>query len=567
MKIRRLEISRFRGIRELTWDVTGSFVCLIGPGDSTKTTVLDAIEFAIAPHWSVHFDDSDFYNADVEQPISITVTIGELPDELKSDAKYGLSVRAWAPDGTIHDEPDEGDELVLSVRLLVDRSLDPAWAVINDRDPEGRTIGWRDREKFGCVRLGAYLDRHFAWGRGSILSRITDEADSISEVLADVNRVARQQLSDARDEKLRRLQEVADEVRRIGADFGVAPTSGYRPHLDLQAVSIGVGAVSLHDGEVPLRRAGTGSRRLLAAAMQRRSSRSGGITLIDEVEYGLEPHRVRNLLRVLRSTGEDSHGHVIATTHAPTTLQELRAEELHVVRSVNGVTTIVQVPVALQPNVQKATEAFLARKVIVCEGKTELGLMRGLDNYWTHEGDRFGLTGVALADGRGSEAPSIAHGFLELGYQVALLGDSDRLLDPTPEVLERAGGAVFQWAEGLALEQRLVIDLPWVGVSDLVRLAMREWGVEGVRDAVGSRLDGFEGSLDEDPTVWPGGISEDELRTAIGAAAKDHRSGWFKRVDLAEEVAAIVIEHFHQVEDRDLGRKLLAVREWAHRGA
>ena len=60
MKIRRLGISRFRGIRQLVWEPRGPFVCLLGPGDSTKTTILDAIELVLAPRWSVQFDDSDF---------------------------------------------------------------------------------------------------------------------------------------------------------------------------------------------------------------------------------------------------------------------------------------------------------------------------------------------------------------------------------------------------------------------------------------------------------------------------------------------------------------------------
>lgn len=89
MKIKYIKIERFRGIRELEWRVGGDFVCLVGPGDSTKTTILDAVEFALSPRWNIPFDDSDFYDADTIAPIVITVTVGELPEEFKSDAKYG----------------------------------------------------------------------------------------------------------------------------------------------------------------------------------------------------------------------------------------------------------------------------------------------------------------------------------------------------------------------------------------------------------------------------------------------------------------------------------------------
>ncbi|MBM4164525.1 MAG: ATP-binding protein [Lentisphaerae bacterium] len=77
MKIRHIRIERFRGIRELEWRVGGAFVCLVGPGDSTKTTNFDAFEFALSALWNILFDDSDFYDADTGAPIVITVTVGK----------------------------------------------------------------------------------------------------------------------------------------------------------------------------------------------------------------------------------------------------------------------------------------------------------------------------------------------------------------------------------------------------------------------------------------------------------------------------------------------------------
>lgn len=154
MKVRQLEISCFRGIKKLTWNLGSDFVCLIGPGDSTKTTILDAIELALSPRWNLTFYDTDFHNALTQEPISIIVTIGELPEEFKSDAKYGYAVRGWTKTGELHDEPEDDDELVLSIRLLVDSSLEPSWSVINERNPEGLRIGAKDRERLGCLRLG-----------------------------------------------------------------------------------------------------------------------------------------------------------------------------------------------------------------------------------------------------------------------------------------------------------------------------------------------------------------------------------------------------------------------------
>ena len=568
MRIRRLEIERFRGIKKLQWNIDGNFICLIGPGDSTKTTILDAIESVLSPRWNLAFDDTDFYEAQTVEPILIIATVGDLPDEIKNEAKYGYMARGWSTDGELHDEPGVDDEVVISIELRVDPSLEPTWTVCNNRNLDGKKISARDREKLGCARLGDFLDRHFSWGRGSILARFSDEWESPSAILAGVGRAAKAALSDVDQEALKPLSKTAEKACLVGAEFGVAASSCYRPHLDMQAISVGIGGMCLHDGEVPLRRAGLGTRRLLAVAMQREVAKADGLTLIDEVENGLEPHRIRHLLRVMRGT-DGLERHVLMTTHAPVVLGELRASELRVVRSRGGITSVLPVDATLQSIIMRSSEAFLARKILVCEGKTELGLCRRLDQWWTESGTSFGLSGVALADGSGTEAPGVASGFASLGYDVCLLADSDQPLKPDRNTLEAEGVQVFQWSEGVAIEDRIAFDLPWQGVVDVVLLAMEHWGEQAVQDAVADRMGISSIYLVGNPAEWVcRDLDESKLRSAVGNAAKTHkignRKGWFKRVDLAEELADIVIRNYSTIQKKDLGVKIDALRLWAH---
>jgi putative ATP-dependent endonuclease of OLD family len=86
MRIVYVEIDNFRGIRKLRWAPNAKVNCLIGPGDSTKTTILDAIELALNPRSYRFADDSDFYDLDYDQPINIVVTVGGLPAEFSSAA-------------------------------------------------------------------------------------------------------------------------------------------------------------------------------------------------------------------------------------------------------------------------------------------------------------------------------------------------------------------------------------------------------------------------------------------------------------------------------------------------
>ena len=61
MRILQIEILNFRGIREMTWAPGPGVNCLIGPGDSTKTSILDALELCLNPRVSFVADDCDFH--------------------------------------------------------------------------------------------------------------------------------------------------------------------------------------------------------------------------------------------------------------------------------------------------------------------------------------------------------------------------------------------------------------------------------------------------------------------------------------------------------------------------
>ena len=87
MRIYNLEISHFRGIESANITLVQPLICLIGAGDTTKTTILDATEYVLLPNWFIPLDDSDFTNCDTSKNISIEATVGPVPEKLKSDSK------------------------------------------------------------------------------------------------------------------------------------------------------------------------------------------------------------------------------------------------------------------------------------------------------------------------------------------------------------------------------------------------------------------------------------------------------------------------------------------------
>lgn len=126
VRIRKLDILNFRSIRSLSWLPSVGMNCLIGLGDSGKSTILDAIDLCMGARRNASFADTDFFNLDVSQPVQITVILGSLPDALMNFDVYGQYLQAFNPaTGAVYDEPLEGLETVLSLRLTVDSELEP----------------------------------------------------------------------------------------------------------------------------------------------------------------------------------------------------------------------------------------------------------------------------------------------------------------------------------------------------------------------------------------------------------------------------------------------------------
>lgn len=571
MQIRFVEVQHFRGIRKMEWMVGGPMVCLVGPGDATKSTILDAIELALSPRTNVQVLDSDFYQEDIRTPIVTTVTVGQLPEEFLSDAKFGLLLRGWNEKTGLHDEPEADDEEVLSVRFQVDESLEPTWLVWSQRNPEGKPIYGTDRERFGAVRLGGEVDRHLSWARGSALSRITEGQTSAASILAEANRKAREMVFRAEAEALKRA---AKETQRAAEQFGVKPSAEYEPAIDTRATVGGTGALSIYEGNVPVRMRGLGTRRLVTLALQSLSVRNGAIVLIDEVEAGLEPHRIRNLLVKLRKAAEADQnskelavGQVIMTTHSPSVIRTLSVRDLRVVRSTNGQTDVMALSSELQSTVRKAPEALLGRKVLICEGRTEEGLCWAMERMWarSHENLPLAHTGTVVVEGGGTKAPEVAVQLATLGYMVALFVDADVPLEPDLETLKFRGINVFQWEDGFSTEQRIAKDLPWGHFKRMVALAMEFKTPESIRDAVFAQLGSTPKAIGFDPDEWvKAGYKEDQLRSSFGKAAPKETHKWFKSIELGEKLGQIVAEALPEISETDLAVKLNQLGKWAY---
>tara|TARA_Y100000588_G_scaffold394983_1_gene518855 strand:- start:3949 stop:5673 length:1725 start_codon:yes stop_codon:yes gene_type:complete len=569
MKIRHLEIRNFRGVKSLEWCLPDNqIITLIGKGDSCKTTILEAIRLAFYPHWALQLSDVDFFKVKIDDPIVIRVTLGDLPEEFLNMGKFGLHLRGWNPIETrINDEPQQyekelevvDDEPVITVQLKVESDLEPNWRVVTDRNPDGISFPLADRKLLNATFIGAYSNRMLTWDAQSPLSKLTEEA-SVQSNLAKAARAAKGAF-DANREDLDALDKAAAKVYELSKKLGVQSSDLFRSHLDLGAINVKAGGISLHEGDVPLRQLGLGSRRMLTCGLQAENLKSQHITLIDELENGLEPHRISRLLKHLK---EDPQGSYLLTTHSPIVLRELNFEELNIVHNEAGIVTIKNTAdrspfdSKVQGTLRSHAEAFLCPKVIVCEGATEVGFIRGMDDFYVNlNNESLSYHGVSYLDAAsGSQVKPKAEVMHSLGYKVAAFADSDdpkQFGDKHKKALEEKDITVIMWDGAMALEQRLFLDLPWDSVIELLSFAKDDLGLN-ICAHVESKLGG---RAPDKIKEW---IDTEEFRKVIGDAAKS--SSWFKNITLGEILGKKTTAQFHEgnLKGTDTHKKMEELR-------
>jgi putative ATP-dependent endonuclease of OLD family len=582
MRIVQVSIRNFRGIEKLDWCPAPGMNCLIGPGDSTKTTILDAIELALNPRANFVGDDADFHNLVFGDSITITVTLVGMPTEFCAENRYGLHLRGWDSASTaVVDEPGDGLEDALSIRLTIDaEALEGRWSIFNDRtgnDSDPPALRYKDALQLATTRLGPYAERHLGWGRQSVLNRLGDGGKPNAQ-LAEASRAAR----DAFRKTDRNVFTAATEyAEKLGKRFGVRVRDKFAAELDVRGSVITTGGVSLHDDKLPLRTLGTGSSRLIVSALQHNAGGSH-IALVDEIEHGLEPHRIARLLRYLSSPPPEEDGgqsgaaapQLFITTHSPVVIRELKAEDIQTVRSTAGQIQVRAVAAAAetsdvaQRHLRSSPDAFLARRVLVGEGKTECGLMRGLDDLWSHAGqESFALRGVIPINGEGiPKALTIATHLLELGYDVLALLDSDEPpSEATLDAFKAKGGIVAMWPDACSTEERIFKDLPWAAVRQLVAVA-DDCEPEGSVLAVINNACRAAKLPELTDLSLPDAAETDALRAALGKAAKStektKRRGWFKDIERAERVAEIVFARLDEIAQKPLAITIGEARRW-----
>lgn len=558
-KIYSISISNFRGIKKFEQIFsTNNFVCIIGRGDSGKSTILEAINLVLTSNWNLTFTDNDFHNQNISEPIEIEATLYDLPVEIIKESKFGLYLRGLdISNNKINDELRDNDIEAISIKLIVNNSLEPLWYVTNARMQSDIEIKSFDRSKFNTFFVSDYLDRHFSWSKGSPLMSLLkadDSAINANELILETIREAKQKIDSS---KFSELQSIIENIKTNSEKFGVN-LSKINTTIDFKDIIIREGKINLHDEKTPVRLKGKGSKRLLSIAIQLElfNLNGGGILLIDEIEQGLEPDRVQNLARILK---DSKNNQVFITTHSRDVIVELNASDLY--KLSKDSTRLYNFSSSEQETLRINPEAFFAKKIILCEGATEVGIVRGINNYnYSKKDYRFSINGVRYLDCKGdSNIQSYINIFKDKEYELFVFCDSDNDSNPKISSLK---DYIFknqikssQCEAGNSVENQIFSDLDFDTLKKIFELDLLE-DKDSLKDSIKSR---FIGTWNDDYLS----VDIPAIRIALGKTANNKK--WFKRIDLGTQVSELCMDSLDKFDGKHLNKMLNDVNNWANK--
>lgn len=561
-RIHSLSIKNYRGIKEFshTFGDTNCVV-LIGRGDSGKTTILKAIAALLSPNGNTPFTDYDFTNMNTAEDIVIEAVMRDVPEALLNMNKYGRYHQLIKDNEVVADiESEEGEATTaLKIRLTVDSTLEPQWEVVSNRGLGNTIIRANDRALFSTYLIQDYMDKHFSFSRGTPLYTAfcnelkKDERDDMGKRFMEINRNAYNAIKDAA--QFEELEGVTKQITENALKLGLT-VNDLQTLLEFKYNTFSESNVSLHSEGLPYKMFGKGSQRLLSVAIQYKLLQGSGITLIDEIEQGLEPDRARHLANLL---SKDFKGQVFITTHSQDVILEPSAEHIFLMRK--GEKQLMTFGADLQGTLRAYPEAFFAKRIIVGEGATEVGIIRGIDHYLQEKGEiGLAVRGIVVLDGGGSDKFCKTATLLrQKKYEVLAFSDKDNedeIKNAKPKAIEE-GVKFLTCEEGNAIEDQLFSDLPWEAVCKLIAYAMEQDATKAYFPQDGK----IYSSVEDIKQVTRD--EEQRLRTYFATTSKAKKQGWFKRTDRGEFVGRIWTEYHDTLDEMcRLKKEYDELKEW-----
>jgi putative ATP-dependent endonuclease of OLD family len=549
--VRKLSIRRYRGLESLDWRPDPTLNLVLGGGDVGKTTILDAVGLLLSASNATTVSETDYWRRDNTTEFSIEGVVS-LPERVDPNS-LSVLLMPWewnGQDAVLPGNPQDGDVAeatnpVYRLRVRGTPDLELVWEVVQ---PDDSTIPLSAafRKKIGLIRLSAddRNDRDLRLVFGSALDRLLADPAIKARI---AKQVAEQDFAvPVGDEGQKALEQL--DKRLVAASL----PHGVRLGLtSSQGLSIGalIGLLAQRDGvALPLANWGAGTRRMAALEIASATQADNSVTVIDEIERGLEPYRLRQLVGVLQST----FGQCFVTTHSPIAIRCARWGRIWYLDPAGRIGELAQDKIAAQQ--QRDPETFLAKLAVIAEGPTEIGfLWRLLELAFKSDPQNLG---VRLCDGQGNQQTLgllEALGEARLSF-AAIADDEGKQAGRWTTIKQAMGDRLLRW-DGACTEKVVIGLLPEGRLPDLLKAPDGAWDGERLRTlavrlsiedkslpAIRAALQANGGSLRQviiaaatgDPAGAPEGAEKEW---------KAHAGRWFKSRSGGYDLAGYALAH------------------------
>lgn len=544
-RILRLDIRGYRGLKQLTWRPAAGLNVVLGGGDVGKSTILDAIGLLLSPSNPTTLAETDFFQRDVDAGFEIEAVMS-LPPESGINYQFkhswpwvwtGSAATAPTSEGTGEDVTGEA---VYKLRVRGTSDLELLYEVVQP-DGSADTLSASLRRAIGLVRLGGddRHDRDLRLVQGSALDRLLSDQTLRSKVTAEVGKTdVRSRLLPDKQSNLTKL-DVAFKERQLPAGLDLSLIGGPGASvLSLVGLTADAGPVKL-----PLSNWGAGTRRLAALEVARQNHGHAPITIVDEVERGLEPYRQRVLIERLQSAPSQA----LATTHSPFVIKAAGNAAFWYLDSGGNIGALDGAKI--DPVRSNDPGAFLARLTIIAEGATEKGFCHALLER-AIEGDVAAL-GLHICDAGGHEqALGVLKALCNSGLCFAGVADNEgKYEDGWGKVRTALGGRLLRWGTG-CIEDNVVGVLTDIQLEEILttgpaagarrRTLKERLGTQGKTFAelasAAATGAGFKAVvLEAAKGVVPDGTDDDSKKRF-----KSHAQDWFKSIEGGRELEGLI---------------------------
>lgn len=547
--ILKLKIVNFRGIQELEWCPSPSMNFILGGGDTGKTTVLEAIDLLFSPSTSFTVSETDYWMRDTAKCLTIDGVV-RLGDEVDINAQQNM-IYPWHWDGKTAVIPDNNEEdgdnhEVYRVRFTANDQQETLWEIVQ---PDGSTVRFPVglRRQIGLVSLPSddRNDKDLRLIYGSAMDRLIGDASlrpRIGKQVAAIN--LQNELSDDAKEALKALDiKFRQKALPDGVSIGLTSSKG---------VSIGalVGLLAQRDADtkLPILSWGAGTRRLASLEIGAANTATPSFVTVDEIERGLEPYRLRQLLAGLSV----QDGQKFVTTHSPIAIASATDAQLWYMDSSGRLGALPSDLVRIQQ--KNDPETFLARVAVIAEGVTEVGLL----NHFLELA--LGCApqdyGIRVCNGQGNDhTGNLLKAIDEAGLKFAGLADNEGVKAGSWAALkEKMGDLLLQWEEGCT-EQAVISAIPDHEIPNLIgakgagnagtrmqHLKIRSGAEERTLESINAALVGTDKSLKQ-LVIEAASGNTDDAPADEKKEWKKQSSSWFKSepggVELARQAIAL----------------------------